>query len=238
MAQQYFPNENNPIGQRVFYDASQPRIEIVGVVDNVKEGPLDESTHATIYTPFDQEPHRSFYVLVRTSQAEDSLLPVLSTVIHQIDPRIITLGEQTMVERIHDSSSAYIHRSSAYLVGGFATLALLLGVVGLYGVVAYSVGQRTREIGVRMALGAQRSSVYQLVLKEASWLTGMGIAIGLACSIGAATLMRKLLFATPSWDASTLLAVAATLAGAALLASYVPARRAASVNPVDALRAE
>jgi macrolide transport system ATP-binding/permease protein len=114
----------------------------------------------------------------------------------------------------------------------------VLGVVGLYGVIAYSVSQRTREIGVRMALGAQRSSVYRLILQEAGWLTVAGIAAGLACSVIAATLMGKLLFGVHAWDASTLIAVAVTLGISALLASYIPARRAASVNPVDALRAE
>ena len=143
-----------------------------------------------------------------------------------------------MTERIRNSPSAYMHRSSAWLVGGFAVLALLLGVVGLYGVIAYSVSQRTREIGVRMALGAQRSSVYELVLKEAGWLTGIGIIAGLVCSVATTTLMRSLLFGVHAWDVSTLLAVAAMLALAALLASYIPAHRAASVNPVDALRAE
>jgi macrolide transport system ATP-binding/permease protein len=143
-----------------------------------------------------------------------------------------------MTDRINDSPSAYLHRSSAWLVGGFAVLALLLGVVGLYGVVAYSVSQRTREIGVRMALGAQRSSVYRLILAEASWLTAVGIVLGLVCSVVAATLMRGLLFGVRSWDVPTLTAVAAVLGVFALLASYIPARRAASVNPVDALRAE
>jgi len=111
-------------------------------------------------------------------------------------------------------------------------------VVGLYGVIAYSVSQRTREIGVRMALGAQRGSVYALVMKEAAWITTLGIAAGLACSIAAAMLMRNLLFGTQPWDAATLAAVAAMLGAFALLASFIPARRAASVNPVDALRSE
>ena len=141
-----------------------------------------------------------------------------------------------MSDRISDST--YLHRSSAWLVGGFAALALLLGVVGLYGVVAYSVSQRTREIGVRMALGAQRGSVYRLILKEAAWLIAAGVVIGLVCSVAAATLIRGLLFGVRSWDVPTLAAVAGVLGIAALLASFVPARRAASVNPVDALRAE
>ena len=114
----------------------------------------------------------------------------------------------------------------------------MLTAVGTYGVLAYAVGQRRREIGVRMALGAQRAAVYQLIMSEAGWLTGIGIVAGLACAIGVAVLMRKLLFGVQAWDVSTLAGVSALLALAALLASYLPARRAASVNPVDALRAE
>ena len=139
---------------------------------------------------------------------------------------------------IDESPSTYLHRSSAWLVGGFAGMALLLSVVGLYGVVAYSVSQRTREIGVRMALGAQRSSVYDLVLREASFLIAVGIFVGVVCGIAAAMLMRGLLFGVNSWDVPTLAGVSSTLAAAAFFASYLPARRAASVNPVVALRHE
>jgi ABC-type antimicrobial peptide transport system permease subunit len=143
-----------------------------------------------------------------------------------------------MTALIDDSTAAYLHRSSAWLVSGFAALALLLSVVGLYGVIAYSVSQRTREIGVRMALGAARGTVYRLILKEAASLTGAGIGVGLCCSVGAGVLVRKLLFGTQAWDAPTLAAVALVLGVSALLASYLPARRAASVNPIEALRAE
>jgi ABC-type antimicrobial peptide transport system permease subunit len=111
-------------------------------------------------------------------------------------------------------------------------------IVGLYGVVAYSVSQRTREIGVRMALGAQPRSVHHLVLKEAAWLTAAGVVTGLLCSVAAATVMRGLLFGVESWDVPTLAAVAALLGISALVASYIPARHAASVSPVEALRAE
>jgi macrolide transport system ATP-binding/permease protein len=143
-----------------------------------------------------------------------------------------------MADLINDSQPAYIHRSAAYLVGGFAALALLLGVVGLYGVIAYSVSQRTREIGVRMALGAQRSSVYKLVLGEAGKLIVVGIVLGLGGAVGAAMLMRSLLFGVQAWDAGTLFVVAIVLGISAMVASFIPARRAASVNPTEALRAE
>ena len=149
-----------------------------------------------------------------------------------------TRNPLTMVQIINNSPTAYIQRTAVWLVGGFAVLALVLGVVGLYGVIAYSVSQRTREIGVRMALGAQRSSVYQLILKEAGLLTVLGVAAGLACAIGAAAFMGKLLFGVRSWDIPTLVSVALLLGLSALVASFIPARRAASVNPVEALRAE
>ena len=143
-----------------------------------------------------------------------------------------------MATRASGSPTAYLRRSAAWLVGGFAAAALLLAVVGLYGVVAYSVRQRTREIGVRMALGAQRGAVYQLVLKEAGVLTWVGLVVGLSFSVAAATLMRTLLFNVSSWDAPALASVAVVLAVSALLASYLPARRAVSINPVEALRGE
>ncbi len=157
---------------------------------------------------------------------------------HEIDPGIGTIDVTTLTDRINQAPSAHLHRSSAWLVGGFAAAALLLGVVGLYGVIAYSVGQRTREIGVRMALGAQRRSAYRLILKEAAWLVGVGIALGLVCSIAAATLIRGLLFRVQSWDAATFVTVSLVLALSAMLASYIPARRAARVDPMVALRYE
>ena len=239
LARNYFPGQD-PIGQRIGDTELSPKSirQIIGVVDDVREGTLDSEIWPTEYLPFNQSPGNYIGVIVRTSQAEQSLLPTLETAIRQIDPSLVTVDESTMTERINDSQTAYLHRSSAWLVGGFAALALLLAVVGLYGVIAYSVSQRTREIGIRMALGAQRRSVYRLILKEAGWLTCVGIALGLAGSVVAATLMRKLLFGTQAWDVPTLVAVAAALAISAMLASYVPARRATKVDPMVALRHE
>jgi len=240
LAKKYFPGQD-PIGQKIGDTQLTPKSirQIVGVVDDVREGSLDSEIWPAEYQPFNQHPDTYLGIVVRTSQSEASILPALMATIHKIDPGIGTDDEvATMMGRINNSQTAYLHRSSAWLVGGFAAIALLLSVVGLYGVIAYSVSQRTREIGVRMALGAQRSTVYGMILKEAGRLTVIGIAAGILCSVGAATLMQKLLFGTHAWDAPTLLGVAAVLALAATLASYIPARRAASVNPVEALRAE
>ena len=124
------------------------------------------------------------------------------------------------------------------LFEAFAFVALVLAAAGIYGVLAGSVAERTREIGIRMALGAQRRSVCQLILIEAAWLTGAGIAGGLVCAVAAAALMRRLLFGVQSWDAPTLVSVSVLLAMLALLASYLPARRAANVEPMEALRYE
>jgi macrolide transport system ATP-binding/permease protein len=238
LAKQFFPGED-PIGKQISGLSTPPKpIEIVGIVDDIKEGGLDTANRPVLYFPFNQNAGNYFILAVRTAQAGPSILPALSAAIHQINPGIVTAGGAAMTDRINDSQSAYLHRSSAWLVGSFAALALLLGAVGLYGVVAYSVSQRTREIGVRMALGAERSPVYRLILKEAGGLIAVGIVIGLIASFGAATLMHGLLFSVRSWDVPTFAAVAIVLGVSALLAGFFPARRAAAVNPIEALRAE
>jgi predicted permease len=238
-AKRYFPNED-PIGQKIGDTELSPKsiAQIIGVVQDIKDGALDAPIWPAIYYPFNQSSDTYFSLVARTSQAAGSILPALVTAIHQVDSGIGVLDESTMIDNINNSQSAYIHRSSAWLIAAFASLALLLGVVGLYAVIAYSVSQRTREIGVRMALGAQRGSVHQLVMKEAAELTALGIAAGLIAAIGTATLIRGLLFGVQSWDVATLGATSAVLSISSLLASYIPARRAAKVDPMVALRYE
>jgi len=138
-------------------------METVGVVDDIKEGPLEKKNLPALNVPFDQNPKAWFAVLVRTHPGLQAPLGAIPSAIHEIDPDNAVSAAVSMTDRIEDSPVAYIHRSSAWLVGGFAGVAFILGIVGLYGVVSYSVGHRTREIGVRMALGADRRSVYRLI---------------------------------------------------------------------------
>jgi macrolide transport system ATP-binding/permease protein len=238
-ADRYFSGED-PVGRSVGnLDLTADGMKrVIGVVEDVREGPLDGEVRPAIYFAYNQSPDLSYEIAVRTSQDAETVLPMLSATIREIDPAIGISDVATMKGKIESSPAVYLHRSSSWLVGGFATVALVLSVVGLYGVIAYSVSQRTREIGVRMALGAQRGSVYRMILREAGCLIGAGVVVGLGCSVGAGMLMRTLLFGVRAWDASTLCAVAVVLGVFALMASYVPARRAASVNPVEALRAE
>jgi predicted permease len=238
-ARRYFPGQD-PVGQQ-FGDVnlSPGSIKtIVGVVGDVREASLDDEIWPAAYYAFKQDPPRIFAVVARTIVPPAAVLPALVASIRQLDQDLGTVDEATMIDRIGTSPIASLRRSAAWLVAGFAALALLLGVIGLYGVMAYLVSQRTREIGVRMALGAPRESVVGLIVREASGLAAAGIVAGLVCAVGVASLIRKLLFATPPWDVPTLAAVTAVLTVAALLASYVPAKRAAGVNPIEALRVE
>jgi macrolide transport system ATP-binding/permease protein len=239
MARKIFPGED-PIGKTLAdpqLNAASMR-QIVGEIEDVREGALDDAPWSVEYSSIYQNEDNAVTLVVRTAQSEAAMLPALVGTLHQIDPNLGISGEETMNEAIDATATAVLHRATAWMVGGFAFIALALGVVGLYGVIAFSVSQRTREIGVRMALGAQRGAVYGMVLWQAGWLTAIGLAIGLAGAVGSSLLMRNLLFGVAAYDGATLTGVAALLGITALAASYLPARRAASVNPVEALRTE
>jgi predicted permease len=239
LAKRFFAGED-PLGRTIGDAELSPKslARVVGVVDDVREGDLVEPLAPAVYYPFKQETDGSLFLVVRTGRAPGAMMPALVRAIHQVDPDLGVRNEFVMDDRINDSPAAFLNRSSAWLVGVFAISALLLGVIGLYGVIAYSVSRRTREIGVRMALGAQQWEVYRLILGQGGFVAVVGTAVGLACSIPAAALLRGFLFGVQSWDIPMLAGVAVLLGTCALLASYLPARRAASVNPVEALRAE
>jgi predicted permease len=240
LARHYFAGDD-PIGRQMLYASAEPQstpMTIVGVVDDIKEGPMDEATRPTMYVAYDQDPTNYVWLFARMANAEAAMLPAIEASIREVDRAIPTFLSGTMREQIDSTQTAWLRRSSATVVGGFAAVACLLSVIGLYGVVAYSVSRRTREIGVRMALGAQPRLVFRQIVGEAGRLTAVGLVVGLTCAVAAAVLMRGLLFGIQPWDATTLAIVAVVLSGAAIVASAVPARRAASVNPLEALRAE
>lgn len=234
-ARRYFQDQD-PIGQSIaFGGPASPRREIVGIVADIKDGPPETPAHPSGYVPFDQP---AFALAVRLSPSRPPPAAAIRSAIREIRPDAVITAPESMTERANRLPSTSLHRSTAWLVAGFAAIACVLSVIGLYGVVAYSVGRRTRELGVRIALGAQPRTLYRLVLGEALWLTCFGIALGSVCAVMAATLIREMLSDVATWDPPTLVGAGAILFVSALAASYVPARRAASVDPVDALRGE
>jgi len=239
LARKYFPGED-PIGQKIGNTSADEKSmrEIIGIIADVREGGLQQDIWPAEYEDIYQTTDNYFSVAVRTRQNEKAMLPSVVSALRAIDPNMGVYRESTMEQQMESTESAMLHRVAMGLVGGFAGIALLLGVVGLYGVIAYSVSQRTREIGVRMALGAQRGVVYSMILRQAGWLTAVGLGLGVGCSIAASLAMRKLLFGVSAWDIPTLAGVALVLAAASLAASFVPAHRAASVSPTEALRIE
>jgi predicted permease len=239
LAALYFPGED-PIGKQIGDTQLTPASlkEIIGVIDNIHEGSLDAEVWPSVYYPFHMDPSTSYFVVVRAASDAGAMLGPIRAAVRRLHPDIGIMDEITMEQRIRMSPTASLHRSAAWLVGGFAGLALLVGVVGLYGVVAYAVSQRTREIGVRMALGAAPRAVYRLVLREVVVLSLTAAVIGLAGSLAASRFMRGFFYGVGATDAPLLAGATVVLVGAAIVASYLPARRAALVNPLEALRTE
>jgi predicted permease len=232
--------DQDPVGKQIVFTYSpkeKPR-EVVGVISDVHEGELDVEGKPAIYTPFAQGPDNIFAVVVRSDLDSSALRVALEQAVHKVDRGIILYQLQTMQDLIAQSPAAVLHRYPAWLVSVFALSALLLAVVGLYGIVSYSVAQRTREIGVRMALGAPRISVLKLILAGGARLAAIGIGAGLAGAVLAGYLLGSILFGVKPWDLATLLLVAAVLSAITTLASYVPARRASRLDPVTALHYE
>jgi macrolide transport system ATP-binding/permease protein len=239
LADQFMPGLD-PLKQQIWFTYSpteKPR-QVIGVVRDIKEGPLDTPARPAIYTPQEAQARLFYNLIVRTETRPDSLASAVQSAIRQIDPDAVTFNVQTMEDRIQRSPAAFLHRYPAVLAGVFAFLALLLGTIGLYGLVAYSVSQRTQEIGIRMALGAQRSNVLQMVLAQGVRLIVPGVVIGIAAAIVVANLMRSMLFGIRSWDPAIFLTVSIVLAVVTLGASYIPARTATKVDPMVALRYE
>lgn len=235
---QEFLAGQDPIGKYITgFGPTSDKLEIVGVIGNVRHAALESSPRAEIYLAFGQAHWPSAVMTVRTLLSDPAALTsAAQNAVWSVDKNVPLDHIQTMVQVI--ANSALRRKFTMLLLTIFAGLAMLLAAIGLYGVMAYSVSQRTREIGIRMALGAQRDDVLKLVVKQGMGLAGIGVLLGIAVSLGLTRLIAGLLFGVSATDPLTFVLVALCLAGVALLANYVPARRAAKVDPMVALRYE
>jgi putative ABC transport system permease protein len=238
MARRYFPDEN-PIGKRITFgfppDGDAPR-EIVGIVGDVRDVALRQAPDAMMYVPYAQAPFWGAVIVVRTPLSVATVGDSIRRVASRIDKDLPVTDIASMPELV-DASVAQ-PRLQTLLLGLFSALALTLAAVGIYGVISYSVIQRTHEIGIRMSLGAQPAQVLRLVMGQGVKLALVGTAVGAAAALALSRWMRSLLFGVGPADPLTLVCVAILLVAVALLACYVPARRAMRVDPMTALRYE
>jgi len=234
LARRYFSGED-PIGKRI-QDGGSWRT-IVGVVGDVKRFGLEAEALPEIYWPYPQARiHPDFYLAVRTAGNPLEVVAAVRQQIYELDARQLISDVMTMEQRLAPSVAP--RRFQMLLFGIFAAVALLLAAVGVYGVISYSVNRRTHEIGIRMALGARPRDVLRLVIRQSMTLVVIGIVIGLAASLSMTRLMLSLLFSISPTDPATFAVITLLLVGVALVACYLPARRAAKVDPMVALRYE
>jgi putative ABC transport system permease protein len=236
-----FFQDRSPLGQRLTFDeptdSAARWITVVGVVGDIHHAGLSEAPYPQVYLPVAQAPGRWMVVVARAAgRNAEALAPAMRRVVASLDPNLALSDVRTMEQRI--SSATLWPRLSAVVLGGFAGTALLLAALGIYGVVSYGVLQRTREVGVRMALGAGARTVLAMVLRQGMAPVAFGLLAGMVGAWAGARLLRRLLFEVGAADPLTFLAVTVFMTLAAALACYLPARRAARADPVAALRAE
>jgi putative ABC transport system permease protein len=239
MARRYWP-DTDPIGKRFRYgsgeDNQSPWRTVVGVVADARRSGLEQEARPSTFLPHRQRPSSSMTLLLRTTADPLSLVSALRREVREIDPNL-PVAEIATLESLLSERLAQ-RRFNTVLLGVFSVLALLLASVGIYGVIAYTVSQSTREIGIRMALGARSGNVLRLVLGQVVVLLMLGIAVGVAGALALSRTLSGMLYGMSATDPGTYLGIAAFLAAVALLASYLPARRASRVDPIIAMRAE
>ncbi|HKC70233.1 MAG TPA: FtsX-like permease family protein, partial [Terriglobales bacterium] len=239
MAEKYWPGVD-PIGQQVALGSPKyPTATIVGIVADVKRLSLREQPGPEMYVPYTQKVYPSLLtmnVIVRSQVEPAALTGMIRRAIASVDPELPIAKVQTLNAVVSDSLAQ--PRFSLLLMAVFGGLALLLAAIGLYGVISYSVARRTQEIGIRMALGASRRRVFAMVVGQGGKMAGLGIVLGVAAALGVTRMMASFLYGVKPTDGLTLAVVCILLAGVALLACYLPARRATKVDPMVALRYE
>jgi predicted permease len=236
-AKRFYGSPQNALGRLIAEGDGKPDTAIVGVVGDVKHRSMRATPQGTVYRPYLQMKHsHGLRIYVLTSQQPESVESAIRDQVHRLDPKLVVDDMRTMEEQVNLSVSN--ERALAMLAMSFSGLALLMTAVGLYGVLAFATAQRTREIGVRMALGAQRSSVVMLVMREMALTAAIGIAVALPAAFGLSRLLVSQLYGVQPGDPLTLLSCVLICALMVSLAAAIPARRAASVDPMNALRSE
>lgn len=239
MARQYFPNQD-PLGKQITFGfppgGGQAMREIVGIVGNVRDVTLGQNPAAMMYVPYAQAPFWGANLVVKSTLSTSSVAAAIRQEVWRMDKDLPVTDVAKMPDVIDASVAG--PRFRTFLLGLFAAMALVLAATGIFGVISYSVSRRTKEIGIRVALGASRNTILSMILRETLVLTVTGLAVGLPCALAASRLLGHMLFGVSASDPATLAAVAFILAAVAALAGYIPARRAMRVDPMYALRYE
>jgi len=230
----------NPIGKRIrfTYSAQNPFFQIVGVAADTASIDLASPLPAIIYRPNEQDPSTFLSYMVRTAGQPVAFVGAARAALRQLDPQLPMIQPQSLEEIASQSPSVFLRRYPSYLIGCFATLALILAIVGLYGLISHMVLQRTREIGIRVALGAQRRDILRIVLRQGICATLAGVTIGVVAGLALTRLMSSLLYGVTPGDWLTFSIVTLLLLVVAMAACAIPARRAMRVDPIVALRYE
>jgi putative ABC transport system permease protein len=233
LAERYWPGQD-PVGQRI--NLGGDWLTVVGVAPDLRLKKLNESADEQVYLPYTAHPNVAYTLLVRTRGEPAALAGAVRTMVHALDPGV-PVAEMFSMEDVAQRS-LWQQRLFGGMFTAFGVIALLLAVTGVYAMMAYSVGQRTHEIGVRMALGARAGSVLGMVVREGMKIAAIGLAIGLVAAFGVTRVMKGILWGVSPSDPLTFIGIATLLGGVVLLASWLPARRAARVDPMVALRSE